>query len=58
LDIDQIVEAVRAVRIDKAIANPFSCSDALIDICDNFESRFNTVILNLAGLDSGKVVFP
>jgi hypothetical protein len=69
---NQIVEAVCTISINEAVANPFSGSDAggmsvtadsrryidipLIDICDDFESSFYTVIFDLASLNSSKVV--
>ena len=54
---DEVVEAVGAVGVDKAVADPLAGADRFVNIGDHFESRFDAVIFDLAGVESGDVVF-
>jgi hypothetical protein len=69
----EVVKAVRAVGIDEAVTNPFSGSNTveywhqyssnlgldlpLVNICDNLEGCFYSVIFNLSRLNCRNVVF-
>ena len=71
---NQVVEAVCAVSVDEAVANPATCAYAidvsyvvfirrldsipLIDIADNLESRLGAVLVDLAVLNRLQVILP
>ena len=49
---DEIVETIRRVRVDEAVPNPLTCPYALVDVCDNIERRFYSILLYMTGVKS------
>lgn len=54
---NQVVEAVRRVRVDKAVSDPLTCPDRLIDIGHHLECRLDTILVGFALVQPIDVVF-
>lgn len=52
----QIIEAIGAVGVDEAVANPLACADGLVDVGHNFEGRFNAIFVAETLLEGFNVV--
>ena len=55
---NEVVEAVGGVGVDKAVADPLTGTDRLVDVRDDLKCRFNAVFFDLADVQCGDVIFP
>jgi hypothetical protein len=53
----QVIQTVGGASVNEAVSDPFACSDALIDIRDNFESRLDTVLISRTCVETVDIVF-
>ena len=42
---DEVVEAVGAVCVDEAVADPLACAHGFVDVCYDFEGGFDAVFV-------------
>ncbi len=54
----EVVEAVGAVGVDEAIADPLARTHGFVDVGHDFEGGFDAIFVNLSGREGGEVVFP
>ena len=54
---DKVVEAVGAVGVNKAVADPLAGANGLVDVSNNLEGGFDAVIFDFTGVESGNVIF-
>lgn len=53
---NQVVNAVSAVGVDEAVADPLARAHGLVDVGDDLESGLDTIVVDLAGVGSLDVV--
>ena len=54
---DKIVEAVRRIGVDEAVADPLARTNGLVDVSHDFKGGLNAVFFNLASIEGCNVVF-
>ena len=52
----KVVQAVGAVGVDKAVSDPLSRANSLVDISDNLKSGFNSILFDLTVLNSLEIL--
>ena len=53
---DEVVEAVGAVGVDEAVADPLACAYGFVDVRHDFKGSFDAVFVSLTGLEGFDVV--
>lgn len=54
---NQIIQSIRRVSIDKAIANPSPCSDGLLNICYDLKGSIYAILVSKACIEAFEIGF-